>query len=519
MSQPAVHEFDSSSLPRRERYFDRELSWLEFNQRVLDRALDPETPLIERLKFLAITGSNLDEFFRVRVGSLHVAIREGIARTSLTGMTPQEQLQAIWVRVDAMLADQYACLAELEPLLSEAGMQRVRPEHLTNTQQRVLRTMFDKEVSSVLAPASVSTEDAFPHLPNELVHVFLKLRPSAETQLQVPVEEDGFRYALIPASRVLSRFVSIPTENGFAYILMEDVIRHFAPEFFPGDEVIECVPFRCLRNAEVDLQEYSPAGLYWEMEETLQGRAEADWLRLDVPAEASEEVIAVLRQLLRLTRDDAHRVSGPMDLGAFMSIASRQGFDKLKYEPWPAVVPPTIPAEQLMFDILADRDVLLYHPYDSYDPVIRFLEEAAEDPDVLAIKQTLYRVSRDSKVVQALIRAVENGKHVTVLVELKARFDEARNLRQAAELEAAGAHVIWGVKGYKTHAKVCIVVRREPHGIQRYMHFGTGNYNEVTSRIYSDVSLLTAGEDLGADAVSFFNAIAGYSHPQRYRRL
>ena len=505
-------------MPEMPKFLDRELSWLEFNQRVLDRALDERTPLMERLKFLAITGSNLDEFYRVRVGTLKIVLRRGITRVSLSGLNPAEQLAAVQMRAAKMFTDQYACLRELEPLLASEGLRRVTSEGLSGTQQRILRQVFEKEILSVLTPTALVGE-SFPHLPNELVHLLVRLRPENPREFEGMLEEDGTRYAIVPAAHILTRFFSVPTEQGFAYILVEDLVKHFISELFPGDKIEECVPFRCLRNAEVELQEFSPAGLAWEMEETLQGRSEADWVRLEVAAEASDTLVTDLTRALNLDAADVHRLDGPLDLGSFMELSGRQGFDKLKFEPWPSVIPPQVPSEELMFDILSDRDVLLYHPYDSYDPVVRFLEEAAEDADVLAIKQTLYRVSRDSRIVQALIRAVENGKHVTVLVELKARFDEARNLRQAAELERSGAHVIWGVKGYKTHAKVCIVVRREPHGIQRYVHFGTGNYNETTSRIYSDVSLLTANEDLGADAVAFFNAIAGYSHPQNYRRL
>ncbi|MCB9953355.1 MAG: polyphosphate kinase 1 [Planctomycetaceae bacterium] len=488
-------------------FIDRELSWLEFNQRVLDRALDENVPLMERLKFLAISASNLDEFYRVRIGTLVSAIERELTRVSPSGMTPMEQLQAARKRCETMFADQYRCFREqLEPALAEQGLHRLSPGNLTTVQARYLKQVFEKELFSVLTPTAIDLDVGFPHLPNELVHLCVRLKRES-------------RYAIIPAAATLSRFLSIPCENGTGYALLEDVVKTHVNQFFASDEVEECVPFRLIRNAEVELQEFSPSGLASQMAEALQDRSANEGIRLDVDASASEETLEFLRTAHKLAAEQVQSLDGPLDLGAFMQLSGQAGFDKCRYEPWQPLLPPSVPSEDLIFDVLAERDLLLHHPYDSYEPVVRMIEEAAEDPEVLAIKQTLYRVSRNSRVVAALRRAVENGKHVTVLVELKARFDEARNLHQARELELAGAHVIWGVKGYKTHAKLCIVVKRNTQGIHRYVHFGTGNYNESTARLYTDVSFMTANEDLGADAVAFFNAISGLSHPHEYRRI
>lgn len=488
-------------------YIDRELSWLEFNQRVLDSAADSQVPLMERVKFLAISASNLDEFFRVRMGTLRSAIRRDLYRISPSGLTPHEQLQACNARSRRMFEEQYRVLNDvLLPELEQAGLKRLLPEQLVTAQQRYLKQVFEKELFSIVTPAAVESAEEFPHLPNEHVHLCVRLdRPAP--------------FAVIPVAASLPRFIIVPADGGVAYVLLEDVLARFASLFFPQHQVLECVAFRGIRNAELELQEFSPAGLAAEMAEALQERSDAELIRLDLASHASEETSEFLRQAMQLAPEAVFRLEGPLELGALMQLASQPGFDKLRYEPWPPVTPSAVPSDQLLVETISEKDVLLYHPFESYDPVIRLLEEAAEDPEVLAIKQTLYRVSRDSRIVQALLRAVQNGKHVTVLVELKARFDEARNLRQARELELAGAHVIWGVKGFKTHAKLCIIVKRTSQGIQRCVHFGTGNYNEVTARLYTDASYLTTNEDLGSDAVAFFNAISGLSHPQKYRRL
>lgn len=493
-------------------YINRELSWLEFNQRVLDEARNADIPLLERLKFLAITASNLDEFFMVRVGGLQLMVEAGRHSADPAGMTPEEQLRAVGERSHAMLRDQYACFHdELEPKLTEAGIRRLSAGSLNDRQTRLVAQIFDSETSSVLTPMAVTGRADFPPLPNLTMNALVRLKPAAG--------EDAPRFAVVPFGRSLGRFLTLSSDRGYSYILLEDVVATFAQRFFAGEQVLECVPFRITRNADLSLREDNASDLLAGMTEILNARKRSDCVRLEVANGISRVSLGFLQDVLEIAERDVFEAPGPLDLSAFMQLSELPGFDALRYEPWPPQRAPEIEPGQSMFELLARRDVLLYHPYQSFEPVLRLIDEAANDPDVLAIKQILYRTSRTSPIVAALARAAQRGKHVTVIVELKARFDEARNIEWARSLEQAGVQVLYGVKGFKTHAKICIIIRREPHGIQRYLHFGTGNYNEITARVYSDASLLTSNEELGADAVSFFNAITGYSQPPRYRKL
>jgi polyphosphate kinase len=494
-------------------YINRELSWLEFNQRVLDEARDPEIPLLERLKFLAITASNLDEFFMVRVGGLQLLVENGNHTPDPAGMTPEEQLRAVSERAHAMLRDQYACFYDqIEPRLMEAGIRRTRAGELTERQARVMEQIFENEIFSVLTPLAVTCRDDFPPLANQTLNVLVRLKPAAD-------DSETPRFAVIPFGRSMSRFLTLSSDRGYAYILFEDVVAKFVGRFFAGEQVLECVPFRITRNADLSIREDQAPDLLAGMTAILNARKRSDCVRLEVAKGASPVALVFLHDVLEVAERDRFEAPGPLDLSSFMQLTELPGFDALRYESWPPQRAPEIEPGQSMFELLARRDVLLYHPYQSFDPVLKLIEEAANDPDVLAIKQILYRTSRNSPIVAALARAAQRGKYVTAIVELKARFDEARNIEWARNLEQAGVQVIYGVKGLKTHAKICVIIRREPHGIQRYVHFGTGNYNEITARIYSDVSLLTSNEELGADAVSFFNAITGYSQPPRYRKI
>lgn len=495
------------------RYINRELSWLEFNSRVLDEAKDPTLPLLERLRFLAITASNLDEFFMVRVGGLQLLVERGGSRPDPSGMSPDAQLRAISRRTHEITVEQYHCyLNEVEPGLSQAGIKRIRPGELTDRQSKVLEQVFDDEIYSVLTPMAVGSEDGFPLLINQTMNVCVRLEPDPDDAEARP------RFAVIPFGRV-NRFVTLPSDGGYEYMLLEDVVALFVQRFFPGEPIIESVPFRITRNADLSIREDMASDLMEEMEEILDQRKESGCVRLEISDHATSIMLAFLRTTLQVRDESVYAAPGPLDLAAYMRIADLNGFDHLKYEPWPPRLSPQIDLSQSLFDTIAAQDVLLYHPYESFEPVVRLVEEAADDPDVLAIKQSLYRTSRNSPIVAALMRAAERGKSVTAIVELKARFDEARNIEWARNLEQAGVQVIYGVKGLKTHAKICIIVRREPHGVQRYIHFGTGNYNEVTARLYSDVSFMTSNEELGADATSFFNAVTGYSQPQNFRKI
>ena len=495
-------------------YLNRELSWLEFNQRVLAEALDTSVPLLERLKFLAITASNLDEFFMVRVGSLQMLLAQGITKVDPAGMTPEQQLHAVGIRSHHMVVEQYSCfLQDIEPKLAEAGLRRRRAADLTPRQANLVEQLFDSELSSVLTPMSVTSADDFPVLANQTLNVCVRLEPAVGDDKKTP------RFAVISFSKMTSRFVSLPAENGYEFILLEDVIALHVAKFFPGEPIVECVPFRITRNADLSLREDLAFDLLAEMEEVLETRRTGACVRLEISDSVTTQLLAFLQEALKIPNESVFVVPGPLDFSAFMQLTDRSGFDQLRSESWPPQPSPSVDLGSSMFQVLQRQDLLLVHPYESFEPVLRLLEEAADDPHVLAIKQVLYRTSRNSPIVAALQRAAEKGKYVTVIVELKARFDEARNIEWAKSLELAGAQVIYGVKGLKTHAKCLVIVRREPQGIVRYVHFGTGNYNETTARVYSDVSFLTSNDELGADATSFFNAITGYSQPMRFRRI
>jgi polyphosphate kinase len=494
------------------RYLNRELSWLEFNQGVLDEAHDAGVPLLERLKFLAISASNLDEFFMVRVGGLKLLEHQKNPPADPAGMTVREQLDAITARVHRMATDQYRCfLEELEPQLAQAGVRRLNVSELNERQKQTVTQLFNDEVSSVLTPMAVDESSEFPLLPHQMLHVAVRLAPNEGGS--------GSRFAIIPLGRSLGRLVTLPSDRGYCYMLLEDVVAPNVERFFPGETVLHCAPFRITRNADIAVRDDLVHNLLTEIEELLDERKLGNCVRLEIAATADAETVAFLRDALGVAEDEIYALPGPLDLAGLMRLSDLQGFDNLKYDPWPPRISPDVDLGAGMFNVIARRDILLLHPYDSFEPVVRLLEEAAEDPDVLAIKQTLYRTSRNSPIVAALERAAERGKYVTAVIELRARFDEARNIEWARNLERAGVQVIYGVKGLKTHAKICIIVRREPHGIVRYVHFGTGNYNEITSRLYSDVSLMTCNEEFGADAIAFFNAITGFSQPQRFRKI
>jgi polyphosphate kinase len=494
-------------------YINRELSWLEFNRRVLNQAQYAKVPVLERLKFLAITASNMDEFFMVRVGGLQLQQAQGIDMPDPSGATVTEQLDAIYDRVNKIISDQYECfLNSIEPILSKEGITRVIAADANPLCRDALQKYFESEIYPVISPMDLDPDAPFPLLSN--LGFYLCVRMASGEQ------DSPHRFAFIPIGKILPRMIKLPSERGtYTYSLIEDVISYFVEQYYPGKRVEECTAFRVTRNADVSVREDSASDLILGMEEVLSSRRSADFVRLEIDAKVSESTMSYLVDKLRLENRDVFKFPGPLDLAALMSITELEGFPTLRDTVWPAQGSPQIDSTKSMFENIAAGDLLLCHPYESFEPVVRLIEEAANDPDVLAIKQTLYRTSRKSPIVASLKRAAELGKYVTVVVELKARFDEARNMVWARELERSGVQVIYGVRGLKTHAKVCIVVRREVDGIVRYVHFGTGNYNETTARMYSDISYLTCNESLGKDASAFFNAITGYSQPQPYEKL
>ena len=496
---------------------NRELSWLEFNQRVLDEAADESVPLLERLRFLAITASNLDEFFMVRIGSLRTAIRRGDSGVDPSGMTASEQLDAVTERVRKMVETQYSIYLELlEPELRKINVRRRHVTELTRQQQDFVEQLFTEQMQAILTPVAVRDPTSFPLLMGRTINVAVQLEGVDDSEDDT---DERYRYAIIPLGRSDLRFVSLPSENGREFILGEEVIALFAQRFFPGETIVSTVPFRITRNADLSVREDEGLDLLAEMEDVLEDRKDSFCVRLEISDQVTTEMLVFLKKLLRLKNRDVSVLPGPSGFGDLMRLADLPGLEKHTYPKWKPRTPPDFEPGVSIFDIIRERDRLLYHPYESFDPVVQLVEEAAIDPDVLGIKQTLYRTSRNSPIVEALKTAAENGKNVSVIVELKARFDEARNIEWARQLELAGVQVIYGVRGLKTHAKACVVVRRESDGFRRYCHFGTGNYNEATSRLYTDISYMTCNQDLGNDIISWFNATTGYSQLQQFQQL
>ena len=497
----------------------RDISWLAFNRRVFSEALRPEIPLLERLKFLAISASNLDEFFMVRVGGLMRALRGQPRGRDAAGLTGTQLLRTIRSAVEELVADQTALFNhELFPALRSQGLRQVRMADLTGAQRRHVEAYFGETVFPVLTPMAVDPDDAaapVPYLPG--------LRPIVACELgRTGVAP---RHAVIVLPLALPRFVPLPVETvgedagHWACVTLEDVVAHYLDVFFPGEEVRARGVFRLTRNGDIPVTDDDVQDLAEEMEEMIEARLHSDVVRLEISAGFSAALLRNVRRLTRAPAEAVYRQAGPLDYAAYMAWTRLPGFESLQEEAWPPQPVPELDQEGSLFDSLEKGDILLHHPYQSFDPVVRFVQEAAQDPDVLAIKQFLYRTGGRSRIVDALITAAEAGKSVTVLVELKARFDEERNLGRAEELRRAGAQIVYGVRGYKVHAKACLVLRRKGGGLKRYAHFGTGNYNEATARLYTDISLLTAREDLCGDLSGFFHAVTARTEPLRLAKL
>ncbi|MEY4569391.1 MAG: polyphosphate kinase 1 [Verrucomicrobiota bacterium] len=493
-------------------YLNRELSWIEFNQRVLNEALREDLPLLERVKFLAITASNLDEFFQVRIGGLMLMRRSGRKTPDASGLTPARNLTALRQRILKMSAQQYALLTgTLVPALEKAGIRPLQPSDISVSQAAQNGAFFEDSIFALLTPLAVDPNGAPPVVPALQIIVACRLL-DPETQTA--------RHALIPIPEILGRRVNVIAEPGeHAFILIEDLVATHAGQLFPGETVTSTTAFRVTRNGDIAVQEEDAIDLAGEMEDVLTARRFADTVRLELRSDAPRDLVRMIQHVTAATPQEVYRVDGPPGLASFMELAFLPDFDHLRDADWPAQNSPAIAPGASMFETIASNDVLLFHPYESFEPVLRLIEEAAEDPDVIAIKQVLYRTARKSRIIDALIKAAENGKHVTALVELKARFDEARNLDRADELQRAGAQIVYGVKGLKTHAKICLIVRRESGHLRRYVHLGTGNYNETTSKLYTDLSYLTCKPEYGNDASLFFNAVTGRSKLLRFQRL
>ncbi len=502
---PRAHVHDPSL------FISRELSWLAFNERVLAEAADPSVPLLERVKFAAIAASNLDEFFMVRIAALKRAIDDEDTTPDLNGRTPAQQLADASARAQAFVATLSRLVAgDLRPALASQGIRLLSWNEIEPARQAGLGTYFAESVLPVLTPLAIDISRPFPLLSSLSLNLALRLEP--EPGETVP------RLAIVQVPPRLTRLVRLAEPGGFAFVLLEDIIRAHLTQLFPGQPVIESAMIRLARDSELELDDEGGRTHLELVERQVRQRRRSDVVRLEVEDSASQELIDLLRDQLEVEPSDVYVQPGPLDLRVLMGLTEVPGFDALRDPPHqPANV---LAGEQAdLMSVLDERDVLLHHPYDAYDPVLALLAQAAEDPDVLAIKQTLYRASAGSSIIRSLQRAAERNKQVTVLVELTARFDEERNIQWARSLEEAGAHVIYGVRGYKTHAKVCLIVRRGPQGLRRYVHLGTGNYNEQSARLYTDFGLLTSSPALAEDASAFFSAVTGYSDPPRLRKL
>lgn len=516
---------------KKNQYLPREASWIEFNNRVLDRAFLKSVPLLERVKFLAITASNLDEFMMVRFGGLTVVRRSQGEAFDITGLDANEQIEMIRERVDAMQQRQIECLGELLPLLAESGIRRLNRNELSDVQKDFLRSHFESEVVTSIAPVGIDPSRDSIFFSGLRLHLCVRLVDNEDSRLvKTDSEESNVddteaqsskdRFAIIPLPRNLSRIWAVPTSDQYSFMFLEDIVGLFIDDLFPGQEVLDWTTFRITRNGDVVLTDDDESDdLLQGMERVIEARKTSDCIRLEISTKASEESSRFLQEMLKVDEADTYRLEGPLGLVDLFAIAGLKGFQHLKNEPWPPHDVPEFLHGDDVFATISQKDRLVHHPYQSYEPVVNFLRAAAEDDRVIAIKQTLYRTARDSEIAAALETAAAKGKNVTCIVELKARFDEARNIEWAKRLEAAGVDVIYGVRGLKTHAKMCLVVRKEATGVKRYLHLGTGNYNETTARLYGDISYFTCDEQLGRDAVHLFNAITGLSVPQSMGKL
>ncbi len=514
-----------------EYYTNRELSWLQFNARVLDEARKRDNPLFERLKFLSITSSNLDEFFMVRVASIKDMVNAGYRKRDFAGMTAAEQLSAILTRTQEFVQKQYQTLnRSLLPLLfEEAKVSVCSYGELAEGDRAYADTYFTEQIFPVLTPMAFDSSRPFPLIRNKTLNLgaLLRRKGGEGTGLFKPRkkkknEKEELEFAAVQVPSGLSRLIRLPMDKTgvIRVILLEELIRNHVDSLFLNYDVLCAYPFRLMRNADLSIDEDEAEDLLQEIEKQLKRRQWGEAIRLEVEKGIDKDLLKVLQTELEVTDDEIFFIDGPLDLTFLMKMYSIPGFEQFKEHRYAAPQEvPELPPGQDVFGAIRKGDIFMHHPYQSFEPVIRFVSQAAVDPDVLAIKQTLYRVSGNSPIIAALERAAENGKQVTVLVELKARFDEENNIVWAKRLERAGCHVIYGLRGLKTHSKITLVVRREEDGIRRYVHLATGNYNDSTAKLYTDVGLMTCREAVGEDATAVFNMLSGYSEPRAWNCL
>ena len=496
-------------------YVNRELSWLEFNYRVLSEARDKNIPLFERLKFLSITASNLDEFFMVRVASLKDMVHAGYEKPDIAGMKPGEQLEKIAQKTHELVNVQYSTYSRsLVPALKQQGLRViVNHEDLTEAEGEYVDRYFKENVYPVLTPMAVDSSRPFPLVRNKTLNIAALVKKKGG-------EDDTLDFAMVQVPSVIPRLVEIPEEaEGRAVILLEEIIERNIQVLFLNYDIVTAHPFRIMRNADFSIDEEEAEDLLVEIQKQLKKRQWGEVIRLEIDERVDKRLLKILKRELKVDNDDIFFINGPLDLTFLMKMYGMDGFDALKT---PKYTPQKVPAlmnDDDIFTNIRKGDIFLHHPYETFDPVVDFVRKASRDPDVLAIKQTLYRVSGNSPIIAALAAAADNGKQVSVLVELKARFDEENNINWAKTLEKVGCHVIYGLVGLKTHSKITLVVRREEDGIRRYVHLGTGNYNDSTAKQYTDCGIMTCNPLIGEDATAVFNMLSGYSEPLGWNKL
>jgi len=495
-------------------FINRELSWLEFNHRVLEEALDGQNPLLERVKFFCIVSSNLDEFFEVRVASLKQQIESEVVERSMDGLTASETLWAVVKRVRRMVEEQYACWRnELVPALAANGIRLLELADLEAADRAWVGQYYDTQVGPVLTPLAIDPAHPFPQLLNKSLNLIVRLEMARNREVHKHM-------AVVQIPRILPRITKLPRTDGRQdYVYLDRLIGHYLADLFPGTKLLGYWPFRVTRNSELYIDEEETANLLKAVENELHNRRKGDAVRLEIDAQCPPVIRETLLKTLRLTADDLYLIDGPLSPTRLMALAEGDHSPELRDPPFVAPEAAGLRQRTNLFAAIRERDILVHHPYESFDSVVEFLQQAASDPDVLAIKQTLYRTGGDPRIIGALESAVRNGKQVTAVVELRARFDEANNILWARQLEEAGVHVVYGLVGYKIHAKSCLVVRREGHNIRRYVHLATGNYNPTTAKIYTDLGLFTCRPDFGEDATNFFNLLTGICRFQGLRKL
>ena len=496
-------------LTKPEYFYNRELSWLKFNLRVLKEAMGKETPLLERLKFIAISASNLDEFFMVRVAGLWSNFDSGVEKRDASGMSVHEQLVAISQAAHEQVRTQTKSLIALMAEMDAVKLHFRRVKDLSELGKDWLEEYYREVVFPVLTPMAVDASRPFPFLANKTLNLAVEL-----------IKADGeHSMGLIQVPSVLDRIVEVEPEGKRTFVFLEDIIASHCHDLFKGCHILDMVSFRVTRDSDLDLEEDDSVDLMKEVEESLRKRKRGAAVRLEIFKTNNNRIKKFLEENLDVTEMEVYEINGPLDPTCFFKFIGMKGMWPSLYEPFVPQRPLELPDDSDLFAAIRENDILLHHPYESFDPVVKLVSDAADDPQVLAIKQTLYRVSGNSPIVAALARAAENGKQVTVLVELKARFDEENNILWARRLEKAGCHVIYGLVGLKTHAKIILIVRKEDNGIRRYLHLGTGNYNDSTAKLYTDLGLMTANDEFGSDASAFFNLLSGYSEPPVWNKL